>query len=83
MFEQPETRYADSGALKIGYQVLGDGPRDLVFVPGLLSHIDAIWGFPASSRFFRRLASFARVVLYDKRGQRASRRRSGLSRGRA
>jgi pimeloyl-ACP methyl ester carboxylesterase len=67
--DQPDTRYAKSGELNIGYQVLGDGPLDVVFVPGLLSHIDLVWGFPAATRFFRRLAAFSRVIVYDKRGQ--------------
>jgi class 3 adenylate cyclase len=69
---QPETRYAKSGELDIGYQVLGESPLDLVFVPGLMSHIDLIWSFPAAGRFFRRLASFSRLILYDKRGQGVS-----------
>jgi pimeloyl-ACP methyl ester carboxylesterase len=72
MPEQPETRYARSGSVNIGYQVIGDGPLDLVFVPGLLSQIDVIWNLPAAVRFFTRLASFARLVLYDKRGQGVS-----------
>jgi pimeloyl-ACP methyl ester carboxylesterase len=70
--DQPQTRYASSGDLKIGYQVLGDGPLDLVFVPGILSNIDLIWGLPASARFFRRLAGFTRLIVYDKRGQGVS-----------
>jgi pimeloyl-ACP methyl ester carboxylesterase len=72
MQEQPETLYTSSGGLSIGYQVVGDGPLDLVFVPGLLSQIDLIWTLPAPVRFFRRLASFARLILYDKRGQGVS-----------
>jgi pimeloyl-ACP methyl ester carboxylesterase len=72
MLDQPETRYAKSGGLKIGYQVAGEGPLDLVFVPGLLSHIDLVWSFPAAVRFFRRLASFSRLIIYDKRGQGVS-----------
>ncbi len=72
MHDQPDTRYVKSGELNIGYQVLGDGPLDVVFVPGLLSHIDLIWGFPAATRFFRRLAAFSRVIVYDKRGQGVS-----------
>ena len=72
MLDQPETRYAKSGGLKIGYQVVGEGPLDLVFVPGLLSHIDLVWGFPAAVRFFRRLTSFSRLIIYDKRGQGVS-----------
>lgn len=69
MPEQPETRYAKSGELSIGYQVVGDGPLDMVFVPGLLSNIDLLWEFPAGVRFFRRLSAFSRVIVYDKRGQ--------------
>jgi pimeloyl-ACP methyl ester carboxylesterase len=72
MLDQPETRYAKSGGLKIGYQVAGEGPLDLVFVPGLLSHIDLVWSFPAAVRFFRRLTSFSRLIIYDKRGQGVS-----------
>jgi pimeloyl-ACP methyl ester carboxylesterase len=69
---QPKTRYTSSGGLSIGYQVIGDGPLDLVFVPGLLSQIDLVWMMPAAARFFERLTSFARVILYDKRGQGVS-----------
>src|SRR5215204_4927702 len=72
MLDQPETRYAKSEGLNIGYQVLGDGPLDLVFVPALLSHIDFLWSLPASVRFFRRLAAFSRLIVYDKRGQGVS-----------
>jgi pimeloyl-ACP methyl ester carboxylesterase len=72
MREQPETRYATSHGLNIGYQVVGEGPLDIVFVPGLLSQIDLVWTLPAAVRFFSRLASFARVILYDKRGQGVS-----------
>jgi pimeloyl-ACP methyl ester carboxylesterase len=72
MLQAPETRYTSSGGVQIGYQVLGDGPLDLVFVPGLLSQIDLLWTLPAAARFFARLASFARVILYDKRGQGVS-----------
>ncbi len=68
----PETRYVKSGELRIGYQVVGGGPLDLVFVPGGLSNIDVLWTAPAPERFLRRLASFARLILYDKRGQGVS-----------
>jgi pimeloyl-ACP methyl ester carboxylesterase len=64
----PKTRYAHSGDASIAYQIVGNGPRDLVFVPGFVSHLDLFWEVPASSRFFRRLASFARLILFDKRG---------------
>ena len=72
MEQPPETRYAVSDGLSIGYQVVGDGPLDLVFVPGLLSQIDVIWTLPAAVRFFEDLASFSRLILYDKRGQGVS-----------
>ena len=64
----PETKYAHSGDLSIAYQVVGDGPRDLVHIPGLLSHLDMAWEHPKYRRFMERLSSFARVVVYDKRG---------------
>jgi class 3 adenylate cyclase/pimeloyl-ACP methyl ester carboxylesterase len=64
----PETRYAHSGELNIAYQVLGEGPLDVVFVPGIISHLDMQWGLPGVQLFFERLASFSRVILFDKRG---------------
>ncbi len=64
----PETRYAHSGELNIAYQVLGEGPLDVVFVPGIISHLDLQWGIPGYQRFCERLASFNRVILFDKRG---------------
>ena len=64
----PETRYAKSGDIHIAYQVIGNGPLNLVFVPGFVSHIDWLWEEPACARFFTELASFARLILFDKRG---------------
>ena len=66
--DPPETRYARSGELNIAYQVLGEGPLDVVFVPGVISHLDLQWGLPGAQRFFGRLASFSRLILFDKRG---------------
>jgi pimeloyl-ACP methyl ester carboxylesterase len=63
------TRYANSGGVSIAYQVHGEGPPDLVFVPGFVSHVELYWEQPTVARFFRRLASFSRLVLFDKRGQ--------------
>jgi class 3 adenylate cyclase len=63
------TRYANSDGVSIAYKVLGEGPLDLVFVPGFVSHIDVFWEQPAVARFVRRLTSFARLVVFDKRGQ--------------
>src|SRR4029453_10183924 len=64
----PRTHYARSGDVNIAYQVVGDGPRDLVFVPGWVSNIEGFWGGPVVVRFFERLASFSRLILFDKRG---------------
>ena len=64
----PKTEYARSGELHIAYQVVGDGPFDLVYVPGWVSHLDLAWEEPTLARFLRRLASFSRLILFDKRG---------------
>ena len=64
----PETRYAHCGSINIAYQVIGDGPIDLVLVPGWVSNIDVLWEEPRVARFLRRLASFSRLILFDKRG---------------
>jgi class 3 adenylate cyclase len=64
----PETRYARSGELNIAYQVTGEGPRDLVYVPGWVSNIELMWEEQAMAHFLERLASFSRLVLFDKRG---------------
>jgi pimeloyl-ACP methyl ester carboxylesterase len=64
----PRTEYAKSGDVHVAYQVLGDGPLDLVFVPGFVSHVEHFWEDPALARFLRRLASFSRLVFFDKRG---------------
>jgi class 3 adenylate cyclase len=66
--ERPRTRYARSGSVSIAYQVVGDGPRDLVWVPGWVSHLEAGWDEPLQARFRRRLSSFSRLILFDKRG---------------
>jgi len=64
----PETRYAHCGDVSIAYQVIGDGPADLVYVPGWVSNIELMWEEPSLARFLRRLSSFARVIVFDKRG---------------
>jgi pimeloyl-ACP methyl ester carboxylesterase/DNA-binding winged helix-turn-helix (wHTH) protein len=64
----PRTRYADSSGVKIAYQIVGDGPLDLVFVMGWISHLEYFWTEPRFARFLRRLSSMSRVVLFDKRG---------------
>src|SRR4051794_38402803 len=64
----PPTRYAKSDEVSIAYQVAGDGPIDLVLVLGFATHLDMQWEAPPMARFFERLASFSRLVLFDKRG---------------
>jgi hypothetical protein len=64
----PETRYAPAGKLNIAYQVFGHGPIDLVLVPGWLSNIEVFWEEPNIVRFFEKLATFSRLILFDKRG---------------
>jgi class 3 adenylate cyclase len=73
----PETRYARSGDVSIAYQVLGDGPFDLVHVPGFVSHVELSWQVPGQAEFARRLASYARVIRFDKRGTGMSDRVEG------
>jgi len=65
---QPVTRYAKSGDVHIAYQVFGDGPINLVFAPLFVSNIELYWGQPDWSRWLLRLASYARVAIFDKRG---------------
>lgn len=68
MTEHPRTQYAKSGELHIAYQVIGHGPIDLVVVPGFVSHLEYDWEHPLPARFFQRLASFSRLIRFDKRG---------------
>jgi pimeloyl-ACP methyl ester carboxylesterase len=64
----PPVRYAANGEIHIAYRVLGDGPIDLVLVSGALTNLDAMWEMPEYRDYIRRLASFARVITFDKRG---------------
>ena len=70
----PRTRYARSGDLSIAYQVVGDGPGDLVFIPGFVSNIELHWEHPDFIRFFSRLADIGRLITFDKRGTGLSER---------
>jgi class 3 adenylate cyclase len=65
---RPETRYASSGEIGIAYQVVGEGEVDLVVAFPYVSHLDLLWESPAQTHFLRRLGSFARVILFDRRG---------------
>ncbi len=68
MIAQPRTQFARSGDVSVAYQVVGDGPFDIVYVPGFISHVELIWEFPGAVHLIQRLASFARLILFDKRG---------------
>jgi pimeloyl-ACP methyl ester carboxylesterase len=65
---RPQTRYAKSGAVNVAYQVLGDGPLDLVLVPGFVSHVEVAWERPLLAHLLSRLAAFSRLIVFDKRG---------------
>jgi class 3 adenylate cyclase len=69
---QPETSYARLGQDRVAYQVLGDGPPDLVLTMGAFGHVDVHWEDPATALFLRRLASFSRLIQFDRRGTGAS-----------
>src|SRR4030081_3743992 len=62
-------RYARSGDVHIAYRMFGDGPRDIVLIPGTLSHVELLWEVPSNEHLLKRLTAFARVIVFDKRGQ--------------
>ncbi|MGZ4211425.1 MAG: alpha/beta fold hydrolase [Actinomycetota bacterium] len=66
--DPPVTKYARAGDLTIAYQTVGDGPVDLAFIFGFPTHVELMWELPAVARFFRRLASFSRLIIFDRRG---------------
>ena len=66
--QSPETRYARSKEGNVAYQVVGDGPLDLVFIPWWGTNVDVMWEEPSIARFLRRLATFSRLICFDKRG---------------
>ncbi len=75
----PRTKYARNGDLSIAYQVVGDGPVDLVHGPGSVSHLEYAWEEPSYARYLRRLATFSRLILFDKRGTGLSDRSAGIA----
>jgi hypothetical protein len=66
--EAPQTRYAKSGDTYVAYQAVGDGPLDLVYVPGGPFHVELNWENAPMARSFRRLAALTRLIVFDKRG---------------
>lgn len=74
----PPVRYAKSGSINVAFQVTGRGPRDLVLIPGFVSHLDLDWAEPRHAHFLERLASFSRLIRFDKRGTGLSDRPGGL-----
>src|SRR5215207_44531 len=64
----PPTQYAESGDASIAYQVVGEGPIDLVLVLGFATHLELQWESPQFARFFERIGSFSRLIIFDKRG---------------
>ena len=66
--ETATTRYARNGDVHVAYQVLGSGAIDVVLVPGFVSHLELQWADPRSAKFLEGLASFSRLIMFDKRG---------------
>src|SRR5579871_193663 len=66
---EAQTKYARNGDVLIAYRVFGEGPRDIILVPGTISHVELFWELPVNEYLLRRLAAFARVIIFDKRGQ--------------
>src|SRR5213078_3811561 len=64
----PKTKYARSGDVRIAYQITGDGPFNVVWAPGTMSHLDLDWEIPQRALFFERLGKFCRLIRFDKRG---------------
>ncbi|MGH7924534.1 MAG: hypothetical protein ACREQH_08090, partial [Candidatus Binatus sp.] len=58
-------KYAKSGDVHIAYRIFGRGPRDIVLVPGTISHVELYWELPANQYLLKRLTSFARVIVFD------------------
>ncbi len=74
----PETKFTQSGEVSIAYQVIDNGPLDLVMIPGFISHVECAWEDPSYSRFLSQLSAFARLILFDKRGTGLSDRIGGI-----
>jgi hypothetical protein len=66
--DRSEPRYAKNGNVHIAYQIVGNGPIDLVYTPGIWSNLDVMWEWPTWARYLDRLSSFSRLILFDMRG---------------
>jgi pimeloyl-ACP methyl ester carboxylesterase len=75
--ELPMTRYAMSGDVSVAYQTIGDGPINIIAIPGMISHVEFMHEMPGYTAFLQRLSKFARVITFDKRGQGLSDKISG------
>src|SRR5215468_11196503 len=64
-----QVKYARSGDVSIAYRIFGQGSRDIVLIPGTLSHVELLWEVPGHEHLLKRLTAFARVIVFDKRGQ--------------
>jgi pimeloyl-ACP methyl ester carboxylesterase len=78
-FALPVTCYAQSGDLNIAFQTMGNGPVDIILIPGFISHVEFTHEMIGYTSFLRRLSAFARVVTFDKRGQGLSDRADGVA----
>jgi pimeloyl-ACP methyl ester carboxylesterase len=76
--KMPETKFAQSGGISIAYQVVGEGPINVVFVPGYMSHVELNWEYTFYAVVLKELSSYARLVVLDKRGTGLSDRTNGL-----
>jgi len=79
LFERPETQYVMSGDVSVAFQVFGKGQQDLLYVPGIISHLETNWDEPNSANFLISLGQHFRVVIFDKRGQGMSDRIEGAT----
>ena len=70
----PRTRFAKSGRYSIAYQIVGEGPFDLLYIPGFVSNVELAWQEPRLARFLGGLAAFSRLIAFDKRGRGTARR---------
>lgn len=75
--EMAPISYAENDGVSIAYTTIGEGPVEMIFVPGFVSHLEIMGELPQAQRFFERLASFARVICFDKRGMGLSDRDAG------